>query len=46
MDQAIVKIVVGLLMKISYPQKIVCPLANIWVFIKVVILKNTEILEY
>ena len=47
MDKAIVKIVVGLLMKNSYPQKyIIGLLANIRAFIKVVIVKNTEILEY
>ena len=45
MDQAIVKIVV--LMKNSYPQKnIIGQLSNIPAFIKVVVLKNTEILEY
>ena len=45
MDQDIVKIVVFL--KKSYPQKnIFGLLANIQAFIKVVILKNTEILEY
>ena len=47
MDKAIVKIVVGLLMKNSYLQKdIIGLLANIRAFIKVVIVKNTEILEY
>ena len=45
MDQAIMKIVV--VMKNSYPQKyIIGLLANIRAFIKVVILKNTEVLEY
>ena len=45
MDQAIVKIV--LLMKIFYKQKSIFGLlANIRAFIKVVRLKNTEILEY
>ena len=45
MDQAIVKIIV--FMKKSYPQKSIFGLlANIRAFIKVVILKNTEILEY
>ena len=45
MDQAIMKIVV--LTKTSYPQKYINGLlANIRAFIKVVILKNTEILEY
>ena len=45
MDQAIVKIVA--LMKNSYPQKyIIWSIANIWPFIKVVILKIAEILEY
>ena len=45
MEQAIVKIVI--LMKNSYPQKyIIWSTANIWAFIKVVILKITEILEY
>ena len=44
MDQAILKIVV--LMKISYTQNnIFGLLANIQAFIKVVILKNTEISE-
>ena len=45
MDLAIMKIVV--LMKNSYPPKnIFSLLANLWAFITVVILKNTEILEY
>ena len=45
MDQTIVKIVVFL--KKSYPQKNIFGLvANIRDFIKVVILKNTKILEY
>ena len=45
MDQAIAKIVVFL--KKSYPQKSIFGLlANIRAFIKVFILKNTEILEY
>ena len=45
MDQAMVKIVV--LMKNSYPQKyIIWSIANIRAFIKVVILKIAEILEY
>ena len=44
MDQTIVKIVV--FMKISYPQKNIFGLiANIRAFIKVIILKNTEILD-
>ena len=45
MDQVIVKIIV--FMKKSYPPKnIFGLLSNIRAFIKVVILKNTEILEY
>ena len=45
MDQAIVKIVV--LMKTSYSQKIYYwSTSHIQAFIKVVILKNTEILGY
>ena len=45
MDQPIVKIVV--LMKISYHQKNIFGLqAKFRAFIKVVILKNTKILEY
>ena len=46
MGQAIVKIVVGLLMKNSYPLKYInWSIANIQAFIKVVILKIAEILE-
>ena len=47
MDQAIMKIHVVVLMKTSYPQKYINGLlANMRAFIKVVILKNTEVLEY